>query len=178
MARRLYSDSLKLKFVKTMRRKTNRRTGIQQKLEADVRANHAQENKWHDGATATTLMIKNRQLICANVGDSRTVLCRLGQAEPLSEDHKPARPSERDRIIAAGGTISTMGVLRFVHRVLLMPVSFLQLWVFLRSVCRFLVASESCWEAFLHLTLPPTCTRSPCHPTRIRTRDIVSKCID
>ena len=39
-------------------------------------------------------------------------MCRLGQAIPLSVDHKPSRPDERDRIIAAGGTISTVGVLR------------------------------------------------------------------
>eukprot|EP00285_Hemiselmis_virescens_P009965 CAMPEP_0173399936 /NCGR_PEP_ID=MMETSP1356-20130122/46397_1 /TAXON_ID=77927 ORGANISM="Hemiselmis virescens, Strain PCC157" /NCGR_SAMPLE_ID=MMETSP1356 /ASSEMBLY_ACC=CAM_ASM_000847 /LENGTH=400 /DNA_ID=CAMNT_0014359753 /DNA_START=238 /DNA_END=1437 /DNA_ORIENTATION=+ len=78
----------------------------------DVFVQEAKEHKWHDGSTATTVMIKGTQLVVANVGDSRTILCRLGQAVPLSSDHKPSRPDERDRIIAAGGTISTMGVLR------------------------------------------------------------------
>ena len=46
------------------------------------------------------------RLYCANVGDSRTVLCRAGgAARALSEDHKPSRPDEAARIKAAGGFI-------------------------------------------------------------------------
>jgi serine/threonine protein phosphatase PrpC len=63
-------------------------------------------------------MIQGTHLVCANVGDSRTIMCRLGQAIPLSVDHKPSRPDERDRIIASGGTISTVGVLRWDARFL------------------------------------------------------------
>lgn len=44
-------------------------------------------------------------MICANAGDSRAVLCRGGQAVPLSEDHKPNNPGEQRRIKAAGGYI-------------------------------------------------------------------------
>jgi protein phosphatase PTC1 len=44
-------------------------------------------------------------LYCANVGDSRAVLCRNGQAVPLSYDHKPSRPDEKERIQAAGGNV-------------------------------------------------------------------------
>jgi serine/threonine protein phosphatase PrpC len=78
----------------------------------------SQEHKWHDGSTATFVMIQGTHLVCANVGDSRTIMCRLGQAIPLSVDHKPSRPDERDRIIASGGTISTVGVLRWDARFL------------------------------------------------------------
>ena len=49
-------------------------------------------------------------LYCANVGDSRAVLCRAGAAVPLSRDHKPvlhppehARPDEVARVVEAGG---------------------------------------------------------------------------
>jgi serine/threonine protein phosphatase PrpC len=46
-------------------------------------------------------------LYCANVGDSKAVLCRGGHAVELSYDHKPSRPDEKERIIAAGGTVVT-----------------------------------------------------------------------
>eukprot|EP01062_Namystynia_karyoxenos_P059162 TRINITY_DN5058_c0_g1_i1.p2 TRINITY_DN5058_c0_g1~~TRINITY_DN5058_c0_g1_i1.p2 ORF type:complete len:387 (+),score=125.21 TRINITY_DN5058_c0_g1_i1:87-1247(+) len=42
---------------------------------------------------------------CANVGDSRAVLCRAGGALPLSEDHKPVSPGEAERIQRAGGIV-------------------------------------------------------------------------
>jgi serine/threonine protein phosphatase PrpC len=42
----------------------------------------------------------------ANIGDSRAVLCRNGQPVPLSTDHKPDLPSERNRIEKAGGFVT------------------------------------------------------------------------
>ena len=51
------------------------------------------------GCTAHCLMIKdNKQIIVANSGDSRGVLCRGGQAFALSEDHKPDNKEELARI--------------------------------------------------------------------------------
>ncbi|KAL2970909.1 hypothetical protein AAZX31_15G164300 [Glycine max] len=41
----------------------------------------------------------------ANCGDSRAVLCRGREALPLSDDHKPNRDDEWERIEAAGGRI-------------------------------------------------------------------------
>eukprot|EP00261_Vitis_vinifera_P040295 XP_019081538.1 PREDICTED: probable protein phosphatase 2C 8 [Vitis vinifera] len=41
----------------------------------------------------------------ANCGDSRAVICRDGVAVPLSNDHKPNRPDELDRVEAAGGRV-------------------------------------------------------------------------
>lgn len=51
----------------------------------------------HDGAGLLT---------CANVGDSRAVLCRDGQAVDLSTDQKPDRPDETARIVDAGGYVT------------------------------------------------------------------------
>ena len=45
------------------------------------------------------------RLVCANVGDSRAVLCRRGAAVALSSDHRATRPDERARIVAAGGSV-------------------------------------------------------------------------
>lgn len=44
-------------------------------------------------------------VVCANAGDSRSVLCRGGKAVSLSEDHKPDDAIEKARIYAAGGTV-------------------------------------------------------------------------
>lgn len=47
-------------------------------------------------------------LITANAGDSRCVLCRNGKAVAMSEDHKPQLESENNRIIKAGGKVSSL----------------------------------------------------------------------
>lgn len=58
------------------------------------------------GCTATVVLITKDQIICANSGDSRTVLCRGKEAVALSEDHKPQNMEEKDRIEAAGGFVA------------------------------------------------------------------------
>lgn len=57
------------------------------------------------GCTAVSLNVTKDQLICANAGDSRCVLCRSGKAIPLSNDHKPYLVSEQIRIEKAGGYV-------------------------------------------------------------------------
>ncbi|KAK1292395.1 putative protein phosphatase 2C 11 [Acorus calamus] len=57
------------------------------------------------GSTACVAIIRDKQLIVANAGDSRCVLSRKGQAYNLSRDHKPELEIERDRILKAGGFI-------------------------------------------------------------------------
>eukprot|EP00899_Mesostigma_viride_P020482 jgi/Mesvir1/28435/Mv15858-RA.2 len=57
------------------------------------------------GTTANVAIVGPRQLIVANCGDSRAVLCRSGTAVPLSLDHKPDRADEAARIAAAGGHV-------------------------------------------------------------------------
>ncbi|GAV71451.1 PP2C domain-containing protein [Cephalotus follicularis] len=57
------------------------------------------------GSTACVAIIRNNQLVVANAGDSRCVLCRKGQAFNLSKDHKPDLEIEKDRILKAGGFI-------------------------------------------------------------------------
>ncbi|KAL4452740.1 hypothetical protein ABPG75_008402 [Micractinium tetrahymenae] len=61
------------------------------------------------GCTAVVALLVKDHLYVANAGDSRAVLCRGGKAVAMSEDHKPAAPDERARIMAAGGFLSEIG---------------------------------------------------------------------
>ena len=58
------------------------------------------------GCTAVSVFINDKTIVCANVGDSRAVLCRDGKCISLSEDHKPENAEEKARIIAAGGHVA------------------------------------------------------------------------
>ncbi|KAE8880352.1 hypothetical protein PF005_g16338 [Phytophthora fragariae] len=57
------------------------------------------------GSTATTVLVAGKFMFVSNVGDSRTVLSRGGKAERLSNDHKPSRPDEAQRIRDTGGFV-------------------------------------------------------------------------
>lgn len=61
------------------------------------------------GTTANIVLVDltNKLIICANVGDSRAVMCDAkGNAFPLSHDHKPNNAEEIIRIRENGGYIS------------------------------------------------------------------------
>ena len=47
-----------------------------------------------------------KKMYFANAGDSRVVLCKNGNAIPMSTDHKPELESEKDRIYKADGWIT------------------------------------------------------------------------
>ncbi|KAF2311806.1 hypothetical protein GH714_026815 [Hevea brasiliensis] len=57
------------------------------------------------GSTAVVAVLTSENIVVANCGDSRAILCRGGRAVPLSFDHKPDRPDELARIEAAGGRV-------------------------------------------------------------------------
>mmetsp|Transcript_3821 Transcript_3821/g.6004 ORF Transcript_3821/g.6004 Transcript_3821/m.6004 type:complete len:354 (+) Transcript_3821:73-1134(+) len=65
------------------------------------------------GTTAVFAIKIQNKIYTANIGDSRSVLCtRVGsdsfQSIALSEDHKPETPSEKKRILAAGGRVHAL----------------------------------------------------------------------
>jgi protein phosphatase 1L len=61
------------------------------------------------GSTAVTaILINNKRLLVANVGDSRAVLSQDGVAQQLSIDHEPGAPSEKGKIEKMGGFVSNM----------------------------------------------------------------------
>ena len=46
------------------------------------------------GSTAVICLIVGKQLICANLGDARALMCRNGKAVDLSVDYKASRKDE------------------------------------------------------------------------------------
>lgn len=60
------------------------------------------------GTTATVVVLVGLDLYCAHVGDTRAVLCCNGQAVRLTDDHRPCRMDEMERIESAGGLILTV----------------------------------------------------------------------
>ena len=65
------------------------------------------------GSTVCLLLLSNKNLICANLGDSRAILCSCNdkkewKASQLTKDHKPMDKEEYKRIINSGGTVSRM----------------------------------------------------------------------
>lgn len=64
------------------------------------------------GSTASTAILVGDRLLVANVGDSRAVICRGGEAIAVSRDHKPDQSDERQRIEDAGGFVMWAGTWR------------------------------------------------------------------
>lgn len=55
------------------------------------------------------LDVSSKQIVVANTGDSRAILCRGGEAIALSTDHKPEDTEEFIRISKAGGRVVRTG---------------------------------------------------------------------
>ncbi|XP_059434878.1 probable protein phosphatase 2C 47 [Corylus avellana] len=58
------------------------------------------------GTTALTALVLGSNLLVANVGDCRAVLCRKGEAFEMSQDHKPSYLPEQRRVVELGGIIN------------------------------------------------------------------------
>lgn len=57
------------------------------------------------GSTAVCVFVSPRLIYVANCGDSRAVLCSNGVPVFTTQDHKPGLPTERERIVKAGGSV-------------------------------------------------------------------------
>ncbi|XP_045387373.1 probable protein phosphatase 1N [Lemur catta] len=74
-------------------------------LNADERLRSLWPRGEPGGSTAVALLVSPSFLYLAHCGDSRAVLSRAGAVAFSTEDHRPLRPRERERIHDAGGTI-------------------------------------------------------------------------
>lgn len=61
----------------------------------------------YSGTTATSVFISDEDIIFANLGDSRTILCRNNKLHFETNDHSPASEAEAKRVKAAGGRVHT-----------------------------------------------------------------------
>ncbi|KAL5571740.1 hypothetical protein UlMin_021337 [Ulmus minor] len=57
------------------------------------------------GACAASVLLKDGELVVANVGDCRVVMSRRGEAHALTNDHRLSRDDERLRIENSGGFV-------------------------------------------------------------------------
>lgn len=80
---------------------------------ADVSSAILDTNCNSTGSTAVVVYVEQDVLWAANLGDSRAVLSRDGEALDMTTDHKPELESEKARIEALGGKIwCSFGVCR------------------------------------------------------------------
>jgi protein phosphatase 1B len=66
---------------------------------------HLRSLNTESGCTANVVFVSKDLITCANIGDSRSILCRAGTAMALSKDHKPTDDGETERIKKAGGSV-------------------------------------------------------------------------
>ncbi|XP_073032159.1 protein phosphatase 2C 51-like [Primulina eburnea] len=71
----------------------------------DEEVNKAGEEVATTGSTAVVAVVGDELVVVANCGDSRAVISRGGVAVQLSDDHKPNRPDELERIENSGGKV-------------------------------------------------------------------------
>ena len=58
------------------------------------------------GCTATVVLIVDDYMYFANAGDTRAIVGKKGKAQQITNDHKPDLPTEKNRIIKAGGSVT------------------------------------------------------------------------
>jgi len=63
------------------------------------------EPRIEDGSTALCVALEGAEVMVANCGDCRAILCQGGQTIGITRDHKPTDQEEQQRIINHGGNI-------------------------------------------------------------------------
>jgi len=109
-------DKIRMKFSTEI--KGNPAPGVTEKEKSgDIEEMYENSRNFggEQGSTVVLIMLTPHFIICSNLGDSRAVLCCGGarpenlqmKALPLSTDHKPDLPEEKERIQRAGGIVKS-----------------------------------------------------------------------
>jgi len=108
--KKLFPDTFAQKFISGKWEEKSDLTILLKEVYQEVDENL--KDYLYEGSTATTVVVwKNvktgkRYIQSANIGDSTAFIVRGGKAHILSEDHKLSLPSERQRIMNMGVTLS------------------------------------------------------------------------
>jgi len=108
------------------------------------------------GATCVIAILRGRSLLVGNLGDSRCVLARRvnGVLSPvaLSNDHKPDRPDERQRILAAGGKVGCRQLVvgNGPSGPVRLPMGPMRIWYQVRGETMGLAMSRSLGDSIVH----------------------------
>mmetsp|Transcript_64018 Transcript_64018/g.128679 ORF Transcript_64018/g.128679 Transcript_64018/m.128679 type:complete len:261 (-) Transcript_64018:262-1044(-) len=108
------------------------------------------------GATAVMVVLRNGVLEVGNCGDSRAVLGRKHQGQigavSLTSDHKPDRPDERRRVLAAGGQVGSRQLVvgHNAKGPVTMPLGPARVWYSSRGETMGLAMSRSLGDAIVH----------------------------
>ena len=78
---------------------------VYKQIEKEIK--DSEYDKEFSGTTSCSVFITGNYLICSNIGDSRAIMIsqRGKVITPLSTDHKPNNPKEKNRIIKHGGEV-------------------------------------------------------------------------
>ncbi|GLI60105.1 hypothetical protein VaNZ11_002148 [Volvox africanus] len=124
------------------------------------------------GSTALVALVGTRKVWLANCGDSRAVLCRAGKAIQLTDDHKPEREDEAERVEKAGGQVlfwnghRVMGVLAMSRaigdhglRPYIIPEPEVSVWCRTEDDDFLLLASDGLWDVMANQEATNLCIR-------------------
>lgn len=101
------------------------------------------------GTTAVVALIRGKQLIVANAGDSRCVVSEKGKAVDMSYDHKPEDELELTRIKNAGGKVTMDGRVNGGLN-LSRAIGNSGVFIFENVILRISFLFENHWKCFLH----------------------------
>ncbi|CAN1243549.1 Protein kinase and PP2C-like domain-containing protein [Linum perenne] len=96
-------DALTKSFIETD-------VAFKNELDSHRSSRRITQKNWHPGCTAIASLIVGNRLFVANAGDCRAMLCRAGNAFPLTEDHIASNLKERERVVSAGALQVTRSI--------------------------------------------------------------------
>jgi len=108
------------------------------------------------GATCVICVKQGRTLMVGNLGDSKCVLGRRTNGiiipQPLTTDHKPDRPDERQRILQAGGKVGCRQLVvgNGPNGPVRLPMGPMRIWYQVRGETMGLAMSRSLGDSIVH----------------------------